>query len=115
MSMKRTCAISSRKSDLVSADIRGLGAKNLRVLTGNQKISNPVAINATTPMLTVSFRPIWRDKRLEGTRFRSRSRRFREEFCHDQTRVLGGGGISWSLSFLVGAADRSPGYSERAG
>src|SRR5438067_12525816 len=40
MSMKRTCAISSRKSDLVSADIRGLGAKNLRVLTGNQKIQS---------------------------------------------------------------------------
>src|SRR5205814_2490844 len=40
MSMKRTCAISSRKSDLVSADIRGLSAKNLRVWSENQK-SNP--------------------------------------------------------------------------
>src|SRR5947199_2288249 len=40
MSMKRTCAISSRKSDLVSADIRGLSAKNLRVWSENQKIQS---------------------------------------------------------------------------
>src|SRR6266516_322444 len=35
MSMKRTCAISSRKSDLVSADILGLSAKNLGGLSRN--------------------------------------------------------------------------------
>src|SRR5207248_4441146 len=40
MSMKRTCAISSRKSDLVSADIRRLSAKNLRVWSENQKIQS---------------------------------------------------------------------------
>src|SRR5437762_13955409 len=40
MSMKRTCAISSRKSDLVSADILGLSAKNLRGLSRNQKTGN---------------------------------------------------------------------------
>src|SRR5437899_7573827 len=40
MSMKRTCAISSRKSDLVSADIRGLSAKNVRVWSENQKMQS---------------------------------------------------------------------------
>src|SRR5436305_14535386 len=54
MSMKRTRAISSRKSDLVSADIRGLGANNLRVLTGNHKISKPAAIKVITPMLMIA-------------------------------------------------------------
>ena len=31
-----------------------MGAKTLRVLSGNQKISNPATINAQTPMLIVA-------------------------------------------------------------
>src|SRR5882724_7095206 len=62
MSMNRTCAISSRKSDLVSADIRGgLGAKNLRGLSRNQKISNPATVNATTPTLIIMLSCLAKD------------------------------------------------------
>jgi ribosomal protein L22 len=44
MSMKRTCAISSRKSDLVSADIRGLGREESTRFERNSKTDPPCQI-----------------------------------------------------------------------